>query len=62
MAKIRKLRFYDIFRLKKMISLLRIDNFSAFSTSFTPFPLNFIQDLLPFKFIGENDFAKIFLQ
>lgn len=49
MAKIRKLRFYDIFRIKKMISLLSTENFSAFSTSFTPFPFNFIQDLLPFS-------------
>lgn len=48
MAKIRKLKFFDIFRIKKMISLLKNDNFSAFSTYFTPFPLNVIQDLLPF--------------
>lgn len=49
MAKIRKLRYFDIFKIKKMMSVLKAESFSAFSTSFTPFPLNFIQDLLPFR-------------
>ena len=48
MAKIRKLRFLDIFRIKKLISLIHTENFSNYSPHFTIFPLNVIQDLLPF--------------
>lgn len=49
MAKIRKLRFFDILKIKKMISVLGAGLSSSYSFSPVLLPLNLLSDLLPIK-------------
>lgn len=51
MAKIRKLAFRDVPKLKKMISMLsENENFSFGFESYVPFPINWLHSLLPLRF------------
>lgn len=57
MARIRKLRYFDKYKLKKMISFLGSDAISHYTKAFMNFPFNAIHDILPlqFKFLPESN-------
>lgn len=50
MAKIRKARFIDKYKLKKMISFLSSNEINLYTSVFMSFPFNVLHDLLPLKF------------
>lgn len=56
MARIRKARYFDKFKLKKMISFLSSDAISHYTSVFMHFPFNTIHEFLPlrFKFMPES--------
>lgn len=56
MARIRKLRFLDKFKLKKMISFLSSDAISHYTKAFMNFPFNALHESLPlkYKFLPES--------
>ncbi len=56
MARIRKVGYFDKYRLKKMISFLSSDAINNYTKVFMHFPFNIIHDLLPLslKFMPES--------
>jgi len=49
MARIRRLRYFDKHKLKKMISFLGSDAISHYTKAFMSFPFNALHDILPLK-------------
>ncbi len=56
MARIRRVRYFDKFKLKKMISFLSSDAISHYTSVFMKFPFNTLHEILPlrFKFMPET--------
>lgn len=50
MSRIRKVRYFDKFKLKKMISFLSSDVINHYTKVFMNFPFSFLHDFLPLKY------------